>query len=99
MAEPTDRLQRLLEYVVAEGRICPQPQRWNLLWSKLPNREQHNGSWVLSPPLILAAWHYSSDDDKQERLRDHILWAERFGELDMVDQFLRSLGDLDWYRG
>jgi hypothetical protein len=99
MTETIDRLQKLLEYVVAEGRICPQPQQWNLFWSKLPNREQHNGSWSPSPPLILAAWHHTSDDDKQERLRDHILWAERFGALDLADRFLRSLGDLDWYRG
>jgi hypothetical protein len=99
MTRIDEQLQRLLAYVVAEGRICPQPHHWNRFWDKLPNRKQHGGSWTPSPPLILAAWHHTSDADKQERLRDHILWAERFDALDMADQFLRSLDDLDWYRG
>ncbi|MGH8195823.1 MAG: GIY-YIG nuclease family protein [Woeseiaceae bacterium] len=47
-------------------------------------------------PLILAAWHVSTPEDKRRRLREHIKWAGRHGALDTVWKFLDSLREDKW---
>jgi hypothetical protein len=34
---------------------------------------------------------------KMIRLREHLEWAEKHGELDSVDKFLRALPETDWH--
>jgi len=36
----SEKLAALLAYVQADGRICPQPQRWNELWEMLSDMSQ-----------------------------------------------------------
>lgn len=92
-----ERLTALLAYVTKNGRICPQPRRWNELWKMLPNRKQNeNGGWDPPVPLILGAWHYASDLEKMLRLREHIEYAFQNGAFEQVDSFLRSLPESDW---
>jgi hypothetical protein len=50
-----------------------------------------------SPPLILAAWWGTSDQEKRARLKHHIEWAEQHNLIDMVDQRLRSLSEDQWH--
>lgn len=66
------RLSFLLEYVQANGRICPVPQRWSQLWEMLPGRRRVGGGWNPPLPLILGAWHYTTGLEKMLRLREHI---------------------------
>lgn len=80
-----------------DGRICPQPSRWNELWQMLPNKQQHGARWEPPLPLILAAWHESSSASKRTRLEEHIKWAHAQGALDVVYRFLSSLSDDDWH--
>jgi hypothetical protein len=93
MAEPLDRL---LSYCRQNGRVCPQPKRWNDLFQMLPETRRKGLGWEPAP-LILAAWWESSDDQKQERLEDHIRWAQAHAALDRVDSFLRSLPEGEWH--
>lgn len=72
---------------------------WTALWKLLPE-EGPNGKAKRAPaPLILAAWHETSDAEKQERLAEHIRLAESGGVLVKAATYLKSLGSEDWYYG
>jgi hypothetical protein len=92
------QLDDLLEFVGAEGRVCPQPLAWDKLWKMLPDRRREGGIWVPWIPLILGAWNHTSDEEKAERLAYHIRWAAEHGMLTEVDAYLRSLPHEEWYR-
>jgi hypothetical protein len=92
-------LTKLLAYVAAEGRVCPMPRRWDELWQMLPDRRQIGGVWKPLPPLILAAWWYSTAEDKRERLASHLRYAADHGVLNEVEQYLRGLAPEDWAYG
>lgn len=47
--------------------------------------------------LELGAWNYASGIEKMLRLKEHIEYGAERGSLDVVDQFIRSLNDDDWY--
>jgi hypothetical protein len=68
-------LNEVLAECEAHGRVSPQPQKWNELWELLPDRRRQGAGWEPPLPLILAAWHDSSDAEKRERLRLHLRWA------------------------
>lgn len=80
-----------------DGRICPQPQAWSRLWAMLPDRRQVVAVWKPSPPLILAAWSHSSDEQKRERFHEHLRWAYEHGALGRIEQFITSLKPDDWH--
>lgn len=91
-------LNELLNYVRSEGRVCPVPTEWNRLWETLPSRGRTaDGRSVLPVPLILAAWHEASDDQKSERLRVHILWAAEHGALGAAAKLLLGLSPDQWH--
>jgi hypothetical protein len=62
----------LLDYVKADGRICPNPKEWNVLWEMLPDKQQFGSSWEPPLPLILAAWLETPHFRKEARLNEHI---------------------------
>ena len=79
------------------GRVCPQPSLWNDLWNLLPDRRRVGNGWEPPLPLILAAWHDTSDASKRERFLLHLQWAEAHGAMDAVTNFLDSLKPNDWH--
>jgi hypothetical protein len=81
----------------SNGRVCPQPQKWNQLYELLPGRSRNSTGWEPSLPLVLAAWWDTSDSDKAERLQKHIEWAANRGALPEVFRFLSSLSERDWH--
>lgn len=97
MTSEQDRLSALLEYVRADGRICPQPDQWNELWEMLPNKERIGFGWHPPLPLILAAWDASAVE-KMLRLQEHIEFAAAHGALESVDDYLRALPEDGWHR-
>lgn len=88
---------QLVEYCRAEGRICPAPQTWNKFWQLLPDRERSGSGWRPALPLILAAWHATSDDQKRERFIEHLAWARDHGILQVASDFLTALSDAEWH--
>lgn len=62
---------------------------------------QLNGSVTMAlsapKPLILSAWHYSSDDAKASRLEEHIRWAFEHGKLGPVADYLLKLPVERWH--
>ena len=91
-----ERLEKLLEYVSSEGRVCPNPQEWQALWKMLPGKKRVGQNWEPPPPLILAAW-YLPALPKIIRLKEHIEYAYEHGILKQVDKFLRGLKPDQWF--
>lgn len=89
------QLSDLIQFIQTEGRVCPLPQYWDKLWKMLP--EKNDVGLRLSPPLILAAWWYSSNTAKMARLREHIEFADKMGRLNEVDSYLRMLPLSCWH--
>jgi hypothetical protein len=92
-----EKLQSLLQFVQAEGRICPQPGKWNELWEMLPDKNRVSSGWQPPLPLILAAWDHTTGLEKMLRLRQHIEYAAEHGVLDTIDRYLRNLSLAEWY--
>ena len=93
-----EKLKNLLEYVKADGRICPMPDLWNQLWEMLPDKKRVGMGWEPSLPLILGAWD-SPFLAKILRLDEHIRYATEHGILDEVDIYLRNLKSDQWFYG
>ena len=91
-------IENLIKYCAENGRICPDPDSWNLLWKKLKNKKQKpSGGWVPSLPLILAAWWNTSTEQKKERFHEHLKWAEDHGQLEEITNFVLELNEDDWF--
>lgn len=92
-----DRLSDLIEMCKINNRVCPKPQNWDKLWKMLKNKKRVGNGWIPSLPLILAAWHHSSDSLKRERLMEHLKWAEEQNQIDEINEYLTSFNETDWY--
>jgi hypothetical protein len=90
-------VESLIAYCRYHSRVCPMPVRWRALWELLPHRTRIGPVWEPPAPLILADWHETTGLQKMLRLETHIEWANRFGALDAVDEFLRNLREEEWF--
>ena len=95
----SDIAQSLTLLIDSKRYICPQPQIWQAMWELLPTQKQ--GKQIIKPPapLILAGWNFSEDSQKKERLLEHIYWADSNNSIEVIDKYLRSLDDKNWYKG
>lgn len=74
------------------------PRSWDKLFNMLKNKKQNsNGGFTPSAPLILAAWSYSTPIEKHLRLKEHIQWAFEQNQMEEVGFYLESLAEEDWY--
>ena len=90
-------LDELIGEIREKERICPNPQPWNRLWFMLPDRRRVGQVHERSAPLILAAWHHTSDAEKRERFLTHLQWANDHGALEKISDFLAGLSSEDWH--
>lgn len=90
-------MKRLIEVINKNNRICPQPLNWNELHGLLPNTKRVGVGYEPPIPLILGAWHNTSDEKKKERLLVHIKWAEENGCSGEIMDFLQNLKEEEWY--
>ena len=95
--DSADSILNIIAFCHEQGRVCPMPQKWDELWKLLPNRENVGAGWEPSIPLILNAWYETSNEEKMDRLAEHIKWADKHGNLADVSQYLHSLPESDWY--
>ena len=99
MSPDTIALKSLIQYCQENGRICPQPERWQELYGLLPETKRAGAGWEPALPLILAAWWDTPSLLKVMRFREHLDWAEKHGALDVVDTYLRGLTEDQWFHG
>ena len=94
---PDEKLDALLTFVRADDRVCPRPFDWQKFWESLPATRQTSTGWQPALPLVLAGWWGSTNQQKAERLSEHIVWAAQHGGLDAADSFLRGLTTEGWH--
>jgi adenylate cyclase len=94
-----DKLKCLLEYTQADGRICPNPKEWAMLWEMLPDKKRIGSSWEPPKPLILSARRNTPLLAKNMLLEEHIHYAAEHNVLDDVDTYLRGLRPEQWFMG
>ena len=93
------KLKALLEYVNADGRICPLTRQWNWLWDMLPDKKRVGRDWDPPLPLTLTVWWETPLDAKKLRFDRHLQYAAEHGVLDKVDSYLRGLKPEEWFYG
>lgn len=92
-----NKTEELFEYCISNNRVCPIPTLWDKLWQRLKNKKQIGLGWQPPLPLILAAWDTTSDNDKQLRLKEHIIWATKQDQFDEIYDFLYLLNENEWH--
>lgn len=86
----------LWSYCTQKDRVVPRD--WNKMYEMLANRRQlSSGGWEPPLPLILAGWHETDTDQKQQRFREHLEWAGSQGQLVRIGAYLRSLHESEWF--
>jgi hypothetical protein len=93
----SERVEKLLEFVRANDRVCPLPDHWDQVWRLIKGNGFDRPAGGPGPPLILAGWWASDDGDKRARLAEHIRWAADHGALDVVEAHLRGLPEKQWH--
>lgn len=90
-------LAEVLRDAQRNGRVCPVPQQWQRLYDQLPAKQRRGNGWEPSLPLILGAWWYTSDQEKQARFHEHLEWAASHGCLADVQAFLQAMPEEQWH--
>ncbi|MBN1186564.1 MAG: hypothetical protein JXB49_30085 [Bacteroidales bacterium] len=82
-----------MEVFLINNRICPQPQKWNKVREIIKSKTDER----VALPLILAAWWETTDEEKLERFKYQLEFAERLNVLSEVQIYLQSLSESDWH--
>lgn len=90
-------LEQAMEEALKNDRVCPQPHKWDELYKLLPNKVIKGNGWEPSLPLILSAWPNTPYILKMFRLQEHIEWAYEHGCLDVIHEFMKKLGEEEWF--
>jgi hypothetical protein len=90
------KLRDLKNFCRSSGRICPMPNPWMHIHRMI---QQATPKTKVPSPLILAAWHITSDDEKLARFVDHLDRAHAGNILAEIDKYLRALAPNDWWTG
>lgn len=91
-----ESLDNLWSFCIQKDRVVPKD--WNKLYKMLANKRQlPSGRWEPALPLILASWHETDADQKQQRFREHLEWAGSQDQLGMIGAYLRSLDEDEWF--
>ena len=89
--------QELINYIAVNGRVCPMPQKWMAIFRIISNELPPNKL----VPLILEAWNFTEDSEKQQRLIEQIEFAFSLGndEAEKFEKAIYALTDADWHKG
>lgn len=82
-----------MEDILINNRVCPMPMYWsefyNLLVKAFPDK-------TILKPLILAAWNFSSNTEKQIRFKDQISLVD-FNTENILSDYLILLSEDKWH--
>lgn len=79
------------------GRVCPKPAQWAKLYELLPDTRHDGYGQIPSAPLMSDAWSGTNDEQKIDRLREHLQWAAQHGALERVHKYLAALPESAWH--
>jgi hypothetical protein len=94
--DPMDKtLSDLLDFCESNNRVYPTSACWHTLRCILP--DDATGEEPPPIPVILVESLKTSDIMKRIVFRKHLQWAYGHGVLEKVDQYLRSLTEVQWH--
>ena len=95
----TSRADRLLLHYQTRGKAYPTPRYWERLGQMLDEEAEKRGRTPPPPPLTHSLDHDPTDEDKTERLREQMAWADRNHLLHRVQMFFQAMPPSGWARG
>lgn len=97
--KPTSRTDRLLTHYQIRGKAYPETRYWERLSQMLEEEAEKRGRTPPPPPLTHSLDHDPTGEEKTERLREQIAWADRNHLLHRVQMFFESMPPSGWVRG
>lgn len=87
---------RRMKVKAASFPICPNPARWDDAFQQLVRYAETRACRPSRPPppLILAGWSHTSDNEKMQRWNETVDWASANGCRDIVE----GIAHQDFYR-
>ena len=96
----SDQARSLLEYCAADLRVCPTPEVWENIASRLKESVGIKAAIRCFPNCLTgAASLYHTDQHKSGCIEEQIVWAVEFGVLDVADALFRSVPHAQWNLG
>jgi N-formylglutamate amidohydrolase len=96
----SDQARSLLDYCAADLRVCPTPEVWENIASRLKESVGTTAAIRCFPNCLTgAASFYYTDEHKSGCIEEQIVWAVQYGVLDIADALFRSVPHAQWYLG
>jgi len=89
---------RLLDHHRLRGRSYPTQKYWDRLYQMLEEEAERRGKTPPPPPMTHALDHEPTDEDKMDRLREQVVWADRNSLLHRVQDFFERMPTSCWNR-
>lgn len=75
-------------------KICPMPIVWNDLYERALKHAARNKISIRPPvPLVLSGWYFSNDQEKMDRWKEFVAWAEE----NRYRSLVTNLSEADFY--
>ena len=94
----SSRADRLLDHHRLRGRAFPAPRYWDRLFQMLEEEAEKRGKTPPPPPLAYALDHEPTEEEKIDRLREQIAWADRNNLLHRIQMFFDAMPSSGWNR-
>jgi N-formylglutamate amidohydrolase len=96
----SDQARSLLEYCTTDLRVCPTEEAWESIASRLKESVSIKAAVRCFPNcLTAAASFYYGDVHKVGCIEEQIVWADKYGVLDIADALFRSVPHAQWNLG
>ena len=94
----TSRASQLLSHYRLRGLGYPTPRYWERLYQMLEEEAEKRGKTPPPPPLTYGLDHDPTDDERTERLRDQVSWADHNNLLHRIQMFFQAMPPSGWTR-
>lgn len=82
-----------MDEILINNRVCPNPNYWNDFYNMLVKTYPDK---TILKPLILAAWNFTSDSEKQIRFIEQISLVD-FNTKNSLSDYLKRLSEDKWH--
>ena len=96
--KPSSRARTLLEHHRIRDRAYPKEQYWQRLYQMLEEEAEKRGRTPPPPPLTHGLESIPTTEDKVERLREQLAWADRNNLLHRIQMFFETMPASAWQR-
>lgn len=81
-----------IDELLINNRVCPNPQIWNKIWERILQESEEE----IAKPLILGAWHFTTDNEKKNRFLQHFQKAESLNITEIIMSLL-DIPETEWH--